>query len=339
MKKKKPLYFLLFLLLGFLGMAYWFLMLSNTQQNNKTHYVYIPTGCTDSAFKKILADSQVIHRPSVFTFLATQMGLWGHIKAGRYAIRPGMGNYALVRMFRSGQQTPVRVVINKLRTPASFFQKLNELLEADSLMFANAFMASGFLDSLQLNANQMQAVIIPATYEIWWNASPEQVAHKFSAAYQTFWTSERKQAAAAMGLSVPEVVTIASIVEEETNQVDEKADVASVYLNRWRKGMKLDADPTVKFAVGDFSLRRILKVHTQFPSPYNTYQVVGLPPGPICTPSPSSIDAVLENKKTEYLFFCAREDFNGHHNFATTYEQHLVNARRYQEALNNRGIH
>jgi UPF0755 protein len=184
----------------------------------------------------------------------------------------------------------------------------------------------------------MPAVIIPATYEIWWNAEPKKVVDKFSDAYKAFWTTTRKQAAAGIGLSIPDVVTIASIVEEETNQNDEKEMVASVYLNRWRKGMKLDADPTVKFAIGDFSLRRILKVHTQFPSPYNTYWRVGIPPGPICTPSASSIDAVLANKKTDYLFFCAREDFNGHHNFAATYETHLANARKYQQALNQRGI-
>lgn len=339
MKRKSTLYIGLLLIILVSLFCYWFLLSSNTQSSNKTKYVFIPTGCTDSGFKRIVLDSNVLKGPNTFFVLAGKMGLWGHVKAGRYAIKPGMGNYALVKMFRSGQQEPVRVVINKLRTVGSFFQKLNNALEEDSMNFALAFTDTAFLHSLQLSKEQMPAVIVPATYEIWWNAKPNDVAKKFSDAYQLFWHATRRKAAAAMGLSIPEVVTIASIVEEETNQIDEKEEVASVYLNRWRKGMKLDADPTVKFAVGDFSLRRILQVHTQFPSPYNTYLVVGIPPGPICTPSASSIDAVLANKQTDYLFFCAREDFNGHHNFATTYEQHLANARKYQQALNQRGIH
>ncbi|MBU3677265.1 MAG: endolytic transglycosylase MltG, partial [Chitinophagaceae bacterium] len=253
-------------------------------------------------------------------------------------IKPGMGNFSLVRMFRAGQQTPVRIVINKLRTSASFFQKLDAGLEADSLSFATAFYDTNYLRILNLTPSQMPAVIVPATYEIWWNATPQQVAEKFKKAYMVFWSDARRKAADAMGLSVPEVVTVASIVEEETNQDDEKAMVASVYLNRLRKGMKLDADPTVKFAVGDFSLRRILHVHTSFESPYNTYRVLGLPPGPICTPGKSSIEAVLKNEASDYLFFCAKEDFSGHHNFANTYEAHLKNASLYQDALNKRGI-
>lgn len=338
MKKRNLIYLLVFSVIIVFGYLFWFLFGSNVQHNKDTRFVYIPTGCTDDQFKRILEDSNIIKRPRSFFMLAQKMGLWGHVKAGRYGIEAGMGNYRLIKMFRSGQQTPVRVVVNKYRTPDAFFQKLNLSLEADSMAFAQAFMDSLFLHELKLNRYQMPSVIIPATYEIWWNASPQQVAQKFAAAYRTFWNDSRRQAAVQLSLSIPEVVTIASIVEEETNQNDEKEDVASVYLNRWRKGMKLDADPTVKFAVGDFSLKRILNVHTAIESPYNTYRVVGLPPGPICTPGAASIDAVLANKKTSYLFFCAREDFNGHHNFAATYEAHLANARRYQQALNERGI-
>jgi UPF0755 protein len=339
MNRKTTIYIGLLLVMLVAFLAYWLLLSSNTLLNNKTKFVYIPSGCSDTGFKRIVLDSNVLKGTNTFFALAGKMGLWGHVKAGRYAIKPGMGNYALVKMFRSGQQEPVKVVINKLRTAGSFFQKLNNALEADSAALASAFTNKAYLQGLQLTLEQMPAVIVPATYEVWWNAQPYEVAKKFSDAYQVFWNTSRRQAATTMGLSISEVVTIASIVEEETNQNDEKEDVASVYLNRWRKGMKLDADPTVKFAVGDFSLRRILNIHTQFPSPYNTYLVAGIPPGPICTPSPSSIDAVLANKQTNYLFFCAREDFNGHHNFAATYEQHLANARKYQQALNQRGIH
>lgn len=338
MKKKNLIYSLVFLLVLVFGFLYWFLLASNVTHNDKTRFVYIPTGCTDEQFKRIIEDSSIIQRSGSFFMLADKLGLWGHVKAGRYGIEPGMGNYHLVKMFRSGQQTPVRVVVNKFRTAESFFQKLNQSLEADSMAFAQAFTDSLFLKGLSLNRYQMPSIIIPATYEIWWNASPKQVAQKFEDAYRAFWHEGRRGAASTLGLSIPDVVTIASIVEEETNQNDEKEDVASVYLNRLRKGMKLDADPTVKFAVGDFSLKRILNVHTACESPYNTYRVVGLPPGPICTPGAASIDAVLANKQTDYLFFCAREDFNGHHNFAANYEAHLANARRYQQALNDRGI-
>lgn len=320
------------------GVVYWLLFSGNTTHQGKTRYVYIPSGCTDEGFRKIILDSNVLQQPNTFWFLANKMGLWGNIKSGRYGIQAGMGNFSLVRMFRSGQQVPVRVVINKLRTAGNFFQKLDAGLEADSTAFAHAFLDSTFLQSMALTPAQMPVIIVPATYEIWWNASPKEVVEKFKKAYQTFWNNERKALAEAMQLTIPDVVTVASIVEEETNQNDEKALVASVYLNRLRKGMKLDADPTVKFAVGDFSLRRILHVHTAFESPYNTYRVIGLPPGPICTPSSASIDAVLKNEKSDYLFFCAKEDFSGHHNFASTYETHLKNARMYQEALNARGI-
>jgi UPF0755 protein len=200
------------------------------------------------------------------------------------------------------------------------------------------FSDSTFLKDYGIGVSQIQVLFMPNTYELYWNTSPEKVISKIAKSHQQFWNAERKSKARQLNLSIPDIITIASIVEEETNKHDEKPRIASVYLNRLKIGMKLGADPTVKFAVGDCALRRILNIHTQKVSPYNTYMVAGLPPGPICTPGKESIEAILNHEETNYLFFCAKEDFSGYHNFASSYNEHLENARRYQQALNQRNI-
>lgn len=183
------------------------------------------------------------------------------------------------------------------------------------------------------------SVIIPDTYEFYWNITPDEWLNKMHSESQRFWNDERKNRAVSLGLTIPEVVTIASIVEKETNKDEEKDIIAGIYLNRLKIRMPLQADPTVLFALQDFSLRRITGIHTSVDSPYNTYKNSGLPPGPICLPSVASIKAVLHAKAHKYLYFCAKEDFSGLHNFAETLDQHQKNARKYQAALNRRNIH
>lgn len=184
-------------------------------------------------------------------------------------------------------------------------------------------------------------LIIPNTYEIYWNSSPSDFMRRMAKESNAFWTDSRIDNAKLLGLSKEEVITIASIVEEETNDNEEKPTMASVYINRLKQGMALGADPTIKFAIGDFSIRRVTFKHISSTanSPYNTYRNKGLPPGPICTPSISSIDAVLKAKKTDYLYFCAKADFSGSHSFASTAEEHFENARKYRKALDSLRIH
>jgi len=240
---------------------------------------------------------------------------------------------------RSGRQTPVKLVINKLRTKKDFIHYVSSNLEADSLVLQQMLNDNVYLSQFGLDSNTAMVAVMPDTYEFWWNTTADKAYRKFEKYYAKFWTAERKSKAQQLGLSPVEVTILASILEEETNYNKEKPLIASVYINRLKHGMKLQADPTAKYAYGDFTLRRITSALTSLASPYNTYFTAGLPPGPICTPSKKSIEAVLNAPATDYLYFCAKEDFSGAHRFAKTYQEHQKNAHLYQEALNNRGIH
>ena len=244
----------------------------------------------------------------------------------------------IVKLLRSGRQAPVQLVITKIRTKDDFVRKICNNLEADSSALRILMQDQVYLRQFGLDSNTVMCAIMPNTYEYYWNTSAETAFKKLEKAREEFWTDERKAKARNLGLSMNEVSILAAIVEEETNKNDEKPLVASVYLNRYRKGMKLQADPTVKFALQDFALKRIRENHTLFDSPYNTYRYAGLPPGPICTPSVKTLDAVLNTPETDYLYFCARSDFSGYHAFAATYKEHLENAHKYQAALNNMGL-
>lgn len=336
-KKKLILYFVAFDILLFLGV--WFVFFSsNTGNFSNKKYLYIKTGSTYEQVLQTIQDSAIVKNITSFKRMAKWFSLSENIHPGRYEIKEGMGNYTIVNMIKKGQQSIVKLVINKLRTKNDIIRKLSSQLEPDSLSWVVLLNDKNFLVKNNIDSNQLQCLVMPNTYEFYWNTTPQKVFDKLLAYKEKFWNEERKSKAQKMNLSDIQVIIIASIVEEETNKNDEKPNIASVYLNRYRIGMNLGADPTVKFAVGDFKLKRILNIHTQVSSPYNTYRVPGLPPGPICTPSESSIDAVLNATDTKYIFFCAKEDFSGYHNFATNYTEHLANAKRYQQALNARNI-
>ena len=312
---------------------------SNTGSLNSGEYLYIKTGSNYAQIKHYLKEKGFIDDLWSFDILAKQAGYPEKVKAGKYHFSSGMSNYSIIRMLRSGRQTPVKLVINKLRTKQDFVHFISLNLEADSSELSAILNDSTYLAQFGLNPNTSVAAVIPDTYEFWWNTNADKAYRKFIKYFERFWNEKRKLKAKEKRLSIEEVITLASIVEEETNFDPEKPNIASVYLNRLKNGMKLQADPTVKFAIGDFTVRRINSSMTATVSPYNTYYSSGLPPGPICTPSKKSIDAVLNAPQTEYLYFCAKEDFSGQHRFSKTYKEHLENARLYQQALNERNIH
>lgn len=292
---------------------------------------------TNSVFKNVvdrLYEDKVINDALSFGFVAKTLGYQEAVKPGLYKIEPKMNNLQLVRMLRSGAQVPVRVTFNNIRTKEELAEKITANLEVTSEQFLQLIQDSVYIRKFDFEEETVMSMFIPNTYEFWWNTSPEALFDRMYKEYQAFWTDERKQKAQQLGLTQKEVSTLASIVQAESQKSDERAKIAGVYLNRMKIGMALQADPTLVFATGDFTLKRILNVHKEIESPYNTYKYTGLPPGPINLPDINSLNAVLNAEKHQYMYFCAKEDFSGYHAFAVTYNEHINNARRYQAALN-----
>lgn len=286
-----------------------------------------------NAVEEILHDNQCIASGFWFKQLANAMGVWDKIKPGKYKITRGQNALSIARMLKNNQQAQISLVINKLRKPSDFAKLLGKQFNTDSAE-ANKQIKSFFSNnSLAINEDNWLTQIIPNTYNFYWNTPLEKIFNTLQTEANKFWNKEREQKLQAIGLSKNQAIIIASIVEEETNKQDEKGKVASVYINRLNKNMFLGADPTIKFALNDFSLKQILFVHLNVASPYNTYKNRGLPPGPICTPSIKTIDAVLEAPRTDYLFFVAEASLNGYHHFSTNYTEHQQYAKLYHEAI------
>ncbi len=260
------------------------------------------------------------------------------IRPGLYELKNGMSNFELIRKLRSGNQTPVRLTFNNIRTKEQLAKRLSSQLMADSIQILNLLNDTAFLSVHNLNTNNSISIFIPDTYEVFWDMDATEIFNRMMKEYNKFWTDKRKKEAEAIPLTQTEVITLASIVEEETNSKTERPIVAGLYINRLKKDMPLQADPTVKFAVGDFGLKRILIEHVLKISPFNTYRNTGLPPGPIRVATANGIDAVLNYTHHDYIFMCAKETLNGEHNFAENYAEHQINARKYQNALNQRKI-
>lgn len=257
---------------------------------------------------------------------------------GAYQIGKGMSPYKAERVLSHGAQHPVMVVINSARGMNILADRLSAKLDFSPDSLKNEMKDKELLAEYDLKPEQALALFIDDSYQCFWNASPKAVAKKIGQHYKNVWNDERLSKAKNLGLTPAEVITLASIVDEETNKADEKPQVARLYLNRIKIGMKLQADPTVKFALQEFGLRRIRNEHLKVESPYNTYLNPGLPPGPIRTVTVKDIDAVLNAPEHDYLYMCAKEDFSGYHNFAKDYSTHLQNARKYQKELNRRNI-
>ena len=313
------------LLLATLGLYF---LLNSRTTNSEPRRLFLPEGTTYQA----LCDSLDASRS--FRLFAETLGLDERVRPGSYVVEPHMSNLALVRKLRNGQQDPIRLTIGKFRTP----QQLNEYLNSKLMHNDFNFTLSSF------------HLVLPDTYEFYWTVTPEQFMQRMEKEYEKFWqekvgaNGERRFELLSMSDFTPDIrlaaIIIASIVEEETNYGPEKPIIASVYWNRLDRGMPLQADPTVKYAVGDFTLKRIMNKHLTTDSPFNTYRHAGLPPAPICLPSKATIDAVIagEDLESNYLYFCASEKMDGTHRFAATLAEHNRNAAAFHTALNRRGI-
>jgi UPF0755 protein len=298
----------------------------------------LKSGATWEDVKQILyQNGTIIHRGS-FEQLASLMKYPSLIKPGHYVITKNMNNRQLISKLRAGKQDPVKLVFNNIRTKQELAGHIAEQIEADSVSILTKLEDNEYLKQFGFSSFDVMSMFIPNTYEVYWNISAEKFIERMFKEQKAFWNNERMQKLTSVNLTQLQAYTLASIVEKETNQNDEKPIVAGVYINRLRDGWLLQADPTLVYALGDFSIKRVLNVYKTIDSPYNTYKYLGLPPGPICLPSISSIDAVLNFRQHKYMYFCAREDFTGYHNFAVTLNEHMLNAAKYQQALDQRGI-
>jgi len=322
--------FLLIIIAGFLG---WKILGSATNFEGKNYYLLIKTGSTYEDVTTSLKNDQVLNSEGIFEMLAKKLDYPEKVKAGKYNIKAGMSLLNIIRMLKNGQQEPVNLIITKLRTKEDLAAFTGRKFECDSLAFIHFLNNPDSLKQFKLDTNTVMTAVFPNTYTYFWNTTPSKIFAKMHARYDAFWTAQRLELAKQHGLNQQTAYILASIVEEETNRNEDKGKIASVYLNRIQKRMRLAADPTVKFALHDFSLKRIYQKHLTVESPYNTYRVPGLPPGPICTPSEETIDAVLASPATSYLFFVAKADFSGYSNFASTLEEHMKFAKEYQRAL------
>jgi UPF0755 protein len=306
---------------------------------SETAYIYIDKQKNYEEVVEQLRDKAGLPSEKIFNLLAERMNYPNKIKTGRYAITNGMTMPDAIRLLRSGNQTPVDITFNNMRTRENLAGRISQQLMMDSVTLLNALNDTVTPGIYGFNEFTFIAMFIPNTYEVYWDTGINNLLDRMKSEYDAFWNETRRNRAEKIGLTPVEVSTLASIVEEEATYADEYPVVAGLYLNRIRKGMRLEADPTVKFAVGDISLRRILYKHLEVESPYNTYKNSGLPPGPIRIPSIRAIEATLSPEKHSYLFMCAKDDLSGRHNFAVTHAEHARNAARYQKALNEKGIY
>jgi UPF0755 protein len=307
-------------------------------KSGETEFIYIRTGWKFDDVKKMLYEEGLILNPNSFEWMAEKKNYIGRVRPGRYKVAANMSNNGLINLLRSGEQSPLLITINNIRRKDELAAKIASQLEADSTAIIEMLNSKESLRKYGVNPEQALAFILPNTYEFFWNTSAEQFLDRMHREFEHFWNDERRAKADALNLSPVEVGILASIVEAETNKWDEMSRVAGVYINRLRRGMLLQADPTARFAANDPTIRRVLTKHTQIDSPYNTYIYPGLPPGPIGMPSTRTLDKVLNYEKHDYLFFCAKDDFSGYHVFARTNAQHEQNARKYWRALNARNI-
>lgn len=306
---------------------------TNFNENSKTILVE-EINTSKENLPSFLLQNNIIANTFMFEQLGNQMKIWERVKSGKYKINKGDNLLTIARMFRNNKQTPINLVINKIRLPQDLAKLIGKSFSADSNTAITILKNDAILAAINADSNTFLFNIIPNTYSFYWNTPTEKILEKISVEAKKFWdANDRNTKADNMGLTPFQVYIIASIVEEETNKDDDKGNIASVYINRLQKGMNLGADPTIKFALKDFTLRRILFTHLKVTSPFNTYINKGLPPAPICTPSIKTIDAVLNAPKTDYLFFVAKADFSGYSHFSSNFAEHNQFAKLYQTAL------
>ena len=296
-------------------------------------FFYVKTGQRFDQMRDQLVSRNIISSPRWFDWVSKAMK-FNTAKAGKYQINDNMSLFQLIRMLRNGKQTPVKLTITKLRLKEDLARKMGQIFEFDSLAAIKFLTNSDSLTAYDLDSNTVMAAVMPNTYSYFWNSDPKKVYQKLFDHWKKFWNEDRKLKAGKLGLTPVQVSTLASIIDEESNYSGEKDKIASVYLNRLKIKMPLQADPTVKFALKDFTLKRIYEKHLIVKSPYNTYMNQGLPPGPVCTPQPETIDTVLNASQTDYLYFVANSDFSGTHIYTNNYSDHLKFAKKFAEAQN-----
>lgn len=329
---------LLFLALLTAGIGYYFVLSPNTTVKDDG-IVFIRPGDSFETVLVTLRSKGYVKNENTLRRVATLKGYPQTVKPGRYEIKDGWNNNHLVNVLRSGNQSPVLFTFNNIRTPKEFAGIAGRQLNIDSVRFLSLLNDADFSRQYGFTPQNFIGMFIPNTYQIFWNISAEDFVKRMNREYKKFWNENRMEKARKAGLSPMDVIIIASIVEEETNQTQEYPAIAGVYINRLKKGWKLEACPTLKFALGDFSLKRVLEKHMETESPYNTYKYAGLPPGPVRMPSIQVIDAVLGYQHHDYMFFCAKSDFSGTHHFSRTLRQHNRYAAEYHRALNRRKIY
>jgi UPF0755 protein len=333
------IFVLLFLLAAYVFVQYYGKIYSSAARvDAEDPYLYIKTGWSRADLLKHLNETGVIKDTASFNWVADQKSFMTP-KAGKYRLRDGMSNNSLINLLRSGQQVPVQLTFNSIRTLEDLAGRVASQIEADSLDLLNTFRSSQIQAKYGFDSRTFLGMFIPNTYELYWNTSAEGFVARMAKEFKRFWTEERMTKARKLGLSQSEVAILASIVQaEQMSRPDERAKVAGLYINRLRKGMRLQSDPTLIFALGDFSIKRVLNKHKELNSPYNTYLKAGLPPGPINLPEIASLEAVLNYESHSYLYMCAKADFSGYHHFSRNLSQHNVYAREYQRELNRRRI-
>jgi UPF0755 protein len=318
--------------------GYQVLFSPNILLDRQDRYFYIPTNATFEQVKDSIETGGILHDRLSFFFLSKLVGYNDKVKPGRYLLQSGENNWNTIKKLYAGRQDPVKITFNNIRQKEEFAEKMASKLEFSSQELLARMEDNALLKTYGLDSANVMCLFIPNTYEMYWNVTAEFFMDKMFQENEAFWTEARKAKADSLGLTPVQAFVLASIVEQETQKQDEKPTVAGVYLNRFKKGMKLQADPTVKFAVGDFTLKRIYEGHLLVESPYNTYKYKGLPPGPICLPSVKTLDATLQAEAHEYLFFCADIGKPGYHKFTKTFGEHISVANVYRKDLNNRKI-
>jgi UPF0755 protein len=332
--KKRLLYLFAFIILAGAATIY-FVLGPATAFDEKNKYFIIEEGKTDKASViENLENNHIISNGLLFSLIASPLHVWDKLKAGKYEVKQNESLLNIARMLKNNHQAQINLVIIKVRTKEELAKLIAKNFSSDSIAVMNFLTSNDSLSPYHVDTSKAFTIIIPDTYTFYWNTSLRNIFNRLYTASNNFWSNNnRLEKAAALGFTKEQAYILSSIVEEETNIPEDKGPIASVYINRLKKDMRLQACPTIKFSMKDFSLPRIYEKYLNNPSPYNTYRNKGLPPGPICTPSPSTIDHVLTAPKTDYLFFVATSDFSGHSHFSSNFAEHNKYAKEYQHAL------
>lgn len=332
---KRLIFFLVISVLGisFTFYAYQLVYTPNILVDQDDRLLIVKDGDTFKDIQQEIHEGNYAQDLISFSFLAKLMNYDKQIKPGRYLLKRNMSNLRALQLLKSGAQEPVRITFNNVRLIPELAEKITRNLGMTPEEFEAALLQFSMSNTYGLNKDNVLVMFIPNTYEVYYNISPTALVKRMYQEYENFWSEDRDRKAKKIGLTRTEISILASIVQAETIRADEAPTIAGLYLNRLKQGIPLQADPTLVFAVGDFTLKRILNIHKEIDSPYNTYRYAGLPPGPINLPEISSLEAVLNYTPSDYIYMCAKEDFSGRHNFTSDYQEHMNNAIRYQKAL------